>query len=215
VRAAVLRAKRRAVDGERKLREEKYRLEHLKDATREELFAKRDERLQRFVHEKMKGFRPQDVLGAPKSPEEPASQSGALHSPLLPSSAASPEVVRLPSSTGGSSPAFSTPPEIAVLKASPLTSSSNTPPPRYADRLVEHWHSESPDVVDEGSSVEPTARKVPTPLGETDNPPVEDGFCVLTTAQAAEAADRELWELTRYLPRRGISKPAAWLRPES
>lgn len=210
VRAAVLRAKRRAVDGEKKLREEKYRLEHLKDATRDELFAKRDERLQRFVHEKMQRFKPEDMLGGLKGKEE---SRGSLCSPLLSSSAVSPEVVRLPSSADGSSPAFSTPPEIAVLKASPGTSTSNTPPPRYAE-LPDQRRSESPEVVEE-ESAEPSARKVPIPLGEIDNPLVEDGFCVLTTAQAAEAADRELWELSRYLPRRGISKPAAWLRPET
>merc|ERR1712216_552125 len=146
-----------------------------------------DERLQRFVHEKMQRFQPQDVLGAPKGSEE---SGGTICSPLLSSSAGSPEVVRLLSSTDGSSPAFSfsTPPEVAAaFKASPGTSSSNTPPPRYAERLVDNWRSESPAVDAEGS-VAPKARKVPTPLAEPDHPAVEDGFCVLTTAQAAEAA---------------------------
>lgn len=86
VGAAVARARRRAVDAEKQLREEKYRLAHAKDAVRDDLFRKRDERLQKFLDTQTRlvsdvvSVSPERARAAPE-PLRFAEQSPGGHSP--------------------------------------------------------------------------------------------------------------------------------------
>lgn len=208
------RARRRAVEGEKRLRAEKHAAERAKDARREELFAARDERLQRFLATKLEAFHERDVLGS----RSPTPGGGSVTTPealteVSPgltgsSSTPPPATMRWPPRVSPGS--LSSPEDARCGAASKLRS------PEVAVRRATELCSPLSDVLVDGcvrlthqQAAEASERDCGSPSPEPELPSraeavLQEGYVRLTERQA------EAYDLARYLPRRAPS-PAEWL----